>query len=41
MIRGIKIPKGQTESVKSEDRQYYGEQNKKKDKQNTQHYIEN
>ena len=31
----LKISKGQTEIVKSEDRQYYGQQNETKDKYRT------
>ena len=40
-IRNSKITKGQTEIVKSEDRQDNGQQNETKDKQNTQHDTEN
>ena len=40
--RNSKIPKGQTEIVKSEDKQDNGQQNETKDKHmNTQHYTEN
>ena len=34
-IRNTKIPKGQTEIVKSEDRQDHGQQNETKDKHRT------
>ena len=39
--RNSKIPKGQTEIVKSEDRQDHGQQNETKEKHRTQHYTEN
>ena len=35
LIRNSKLPKGQTEIFKSEDRQDYGQQNEKKDKYRT------
>ena len=35
VLRNSKIPKGKTEIVNPEDRQYHGQQNETKDKHNT------